>query len=147
MPAAIVHTLISRAVREALEKDEAVDRRFIAGLKTNATSMELGSIGPDLPYYESMAKGAMDILLSRSDKPMGVDQWSYQLHSKDPNVFPLKMIEIIWKKTAIEVKDWDETDRTKFAFVCGYLTHTAADQVVHPLVNRIAGPYYKRGDA
>ena len=28
------------------------------------------------------------------------------------------------------------------AFACGYLTHIAADQVVHPFVNSIAGPYY-----
>lgn len=148
MPAAIVHMLISRTVRNAIVNDLTIDDPdFKGGLNKNTASMELGSLGPDLPYYESMAKGAMDMLLSRSDKPMGVDQWSYQLHSKDPNVFPLKMIEIIWKETAIEVKDWDDTDRTKFAFVCGYLTHMAADQIIHPLVNRIAGPYYKRGDA
>ncbi len=57
------------------------------------------------------------------------------------------MIEIIWKESSIEKKDWDEEDHRKFAFICGYLTHMAADQVIHPVVNLIAGPYYKRGDA
>ena len=75
---------------------------------------------------------------------MGVDAWSYQLHSREPNIFPLKMIEITWKETDIDTEDWDETDRMKFAFLCGFLTHLAADQIVYPVVNSIAGPYYKK---
>ncbi len=59
----------------------------------------------------------------------------------------LAAIAHMWKETAIDITDWDDTDRTQFASACGYLTHMAADQIVHPLVNRIAGPYYKRGDA
>ena len=101
MPASIAHMLISRKVREEL-KDEDSTQDFIAKvLEPNARYMELGSLGPDLPYYENVAKGLIGLVFSRSDKPIGVDQWSYQLHSKDPNVFPLKMAEIIWKETAI----------------------------------------------
>ncbi|MGD0662479.1 MAG: zinc dependent phospholipase C family protein [Syntrophorhabdales bacterium] len=146
MPAGIVHMLVSRAVREGLSQGSEADKEFANILEKYANCMELGSLGPDLPYYESMIKGAMDMILKRSDKPMGVDQWSYQLHSKDPNVFPLKMIEITWKETALEKDEWDEDDHKKFAFICGYLTHVAADQIVHPIVNLIAGPYYKRGE-
>jgi hypothetical protein len=139
--------LVSRLARNRLSQVSQT-REFAAEvLDKNHQYMELGSLGPDLPYYESMVKGAMDLLLKRSDKPMGVDQWSYQMHSKDPNVFPLKMLEITWKETAIDVQAWDDEDRRKFAFACGYLTHMAADQIIHPLVNLIAGPYYKRGDA
>jgi hypothetical protein len=54
---------------------------------------------------------------------------------------------IIWKESSIEKNDWDEEDHRKFAFVCGYLTQVAADQIIHPVVNLIAGPYYKRWDA
>jgi hypothetical protein len=147
MPASIAHMLISRSVRTQLTEDSTVSKQFVEILNSHATCMELGSLGPDLPYYESMMKGALDIILKRSDKPMGVDQWSYQLHSKDPNLFPLKMIEITWKETALEKEEWDEDDHGKFAFICGYLTHVAADQIIHPIVNLIAGPYYKRGDS
>ncbi len=147
MPASIAHMLISKKAREELRKDTVI-RKFVEDvLEKHEIYMELGSIGPDLPYYESMAKGAVDLLLKRSDKPMGIDQWSYQLHSKDPNIFPLKMIEIIWKETDIEKEDWEDDDHKKFAFVCGYLTHIASDQIIHRIVNLIAGPYYKKGDA
>ncbi|HEY6011660.1 MAG TPA: zinc dependent phospholipase C family protein [Nitrospirota bacterium] len=148
MPASIVHMLIAREVRTRIRRDPSLGcRSFLTNLPEYEACMNLGSLGPDLPYFSSRIKGILNLVFERSDKPMGVDQWSYQMHSKDPNVFPLKMIEIIWKESAIEKEDWDEEDHRKFAFVCGYLTHMAADQVIHPVVNLIAGPYYKRGDA
>lgn len=115
-PASIAHMLISRKVRGPLRLDKSVDKAFSGVLEQYATCMELGALGPDLPYYGNRLKGVTDIVFSRSDKPMGVDQWSYQLHSKDPNVFPLKMLEITWKETANEKKDWDEIDHKKFTF-------------------------------
>lgn len=147
MPASLVHMLIAREVRKSLMETPETRKFAEEVLDRYPKYMELGSMGPDLPYYESMAKGALDLLLKRSDKPMGVDQWSYQLHSKDPNLFPLKMLEVTWKETDMEKEDWEEDDRMKFAFVCGFLTHMAADQIIHPMVNIIAGPYYKRGQA
>ena len=77
---------------------------------------------------------------------MVIDQWSYQLHSKTPNIFPLKLIEIAWREANPEFPEWEEDDLQKFAFTCGFLTHMAADQIIHPLVNKVAGPYYKSGD-
>ncbi len=145
MPASIAHLLISKDCRERLLKIERYTE-FSRILDTYKTYMELGSVGPDLPYYENAAKAALNLLLDRSDKPMGVDQWSYQLHSKNPNIFPLKMIEIAWRESNLDLDEWDEEDNQKFAFICGFLTHIAADQIIHPIVNRIAGPYYKGGD-
>lgn len=148
MPASLVHMLVAREVRNRIRDDSSLGcRSFLANLAQYETCMNLGALGPDLPYFAGRFKGLFNLFFERSDKPMGVDQWSYQMHSKDPNVFPLKMIEIIWKESTIEKEDWDEEDHRKFAFVCGYLTHMAADQVIHPVVNLIAGPYYKRGDA
>jgi hypothetical protein len=57
------------------------------------------------------------------------------------------MLEVTWKETNLEKEDWEADDRMKFAFVCGFLTHMAADQIIHSMVNIIAGPYYKRGQA
>ena len=123
MPASLVHMLIARKVRQTLLENQETRQFATDVLQRYRTYMELGSIGPDLPYYESMAKGALDLLLKRSDKPMGVDQWSYQLHSKDPNLFPLKMLEVSWKETNMEKEDWEEDDCMKLAFVGGFLTH------------------------
>lgn len=148
MPASIVHILVAREVRRRIRFEPSLGcRSFLANLPEYETCMNLGALGPDLPYFASRLRGLFNLFFERSDKPMGVDQWSYQMHSKEPNVFPLKMIEIIWKESSIEKEEWDEEDHRKFAFVCGYLTHMAADQVIHPVVNLIAGPYYKRGDA
>ncbi|MBF0545620.1 MAG: zinc dependent phospholipase C family protein [Candidatus Riflebacteria bacterium] len=138
MPASIAHMLIAETVRTK----GSLDPKFQNALNENAHYMALGALGPDLPYYESLVGSEWSILLDRSDKPMGVVQWSYQMHSKDPNIFPLKMLEGIWRDAGPQ---WDQEDRAKFAFVCGFLTHMAADQIIHPLVNSIAGPYYKRG--
>jgi hypothetical protein len=33
----------------------------------------------------------------------------------------------------------------KLAYVAGHLCHIAADQIIHPLVNEIAEPYYRKG--
>lgn len=145
MSASIAHMLISRRVREKLMKEGSY-AEFCKVLEKNKNYMELGSLGPDLPYYESMVKAGFNLLLDRSDKPMGVDQWSYQLHSKTPNIFPLKLIEIAWREANPEIDEWEEDDQQKFAFTCGFLTHIAVDQIIHPLVNKVAGPYYKGGD-
>jgi hypothetical protein len=62
----------------------------------------------------------------------------------------MKMAEIIWKEsdpTQMPDNAWQEEDEQKFAFLYGFLTHMAADQTIHPLVNSIAGPYTKSADA
>jgi hypothetical protein len=145
MPASIAHMLISRKVREELAAIPSY-AEFSKDLQENQLYMNLGALGPDLPYYESILKAGLKMLADGSDKPMGVDQWSYQLHSKTPNIFPLKLIEIAWREANPDFTYWEEDDKQKFAFTCGFLTHMAADQIIHPLVNKVAGPYYKRGD-
>ena len=141
MPASIAHMLIADAAFDRVSVElPAAD--FVDMLRSHAEYLRLGALGPDLPYYSSAVSGALDLLFDRSDKPMGVDQWSYQLHSKDPNRFPLKLLEVIWRDAG---SDWDKEDQANFAFTCGFLTHVAADQIIHPFVNCLAGPYYKLG--
>jgi len=142
MPASLAHMMIARRVRDHLLKDnDAQVAEFAADvLKKHPQYMELGSLGPDLPYFGPKS-------LVNPHKPIGVDQWSYQLHSKSPNVFPLQMIELLWRENDPRVEEWNEGDKCKLAFICGYLTHVAADQVIHPLVNFIAGPYYRSHEA
>lgn len=138
MPASLAHMLIAQRVRNRLLQDGDVQvAEFVADvLAKHPQYMELGSLGPDLPYF-----GPKSLVNPR--KPIGVDQWSYQLHSKSPNVFPLRMIELLWRDSDPRVAEWSEGDKCKLAFICGFLTHVAADQVIHPLVNFVAGPYYQ----
>lgn len=147
MPASIAHLLICNKAVKALENGDDYEE-FIKILDSDECKpyLNLGSIGPDLSYYGSKWEGLKNLLLEKSDKPLGVDGWSYLLHSKEPNVFPLTLIELTWKDTRWEEEEWEAVDHYKFAFACGFLSHMASDQMIHPMVNRIAGPYYRRGE-
>lgn len=147
MPADIAHLLICNKAVKVLQ-DGGEYETFINVLDADEHKpyLNLGSIGPDLSYYGSQWEGMKSLLLEQADKPLGVDGWSYLLHSKEPNQFPLTLIELTWKDTRWEVQEWEGNDLDKFAFACGYLSHMAADQIIHPLVNGIAGPYYRRGE-
>jgi hypothetical protein len=109
--------------------------------------MNLGSIGPDLYYYVNMAQSAKEMLLEGFVDAAGVTPWSYHLHSQRPNQFPLHLSEILfqdalWADGRIAL---DANDHRKLAYIAGHLSHIAADQIIHPLVNRIAHPYYRDG--
>jgi Zinc dependent phospholipase C len=155
MPASIVHMLISRKVRNGLKIDPELKeypnfKKFIEDvLEKNQTFMELGSLGPDLPYYGGMNLfwAIWHSIWHEHDMPTGVEQWSYQLHGIDTNVFPLKMLETVFQDRSFEHEGWADEDNKKLAFICGYLTHMAADQIIHPIINLIAGPYYQRDEA
>jgi hypothetical protein len=139
MPACVAHMLIARQVRKNLAADTAL-ATFAEILDEKARYMELGSLGPDLPYYTPLALGADETPEDECDEPAETSKWGDQLHSRPSNKFPLKMIEAIWHDSK---GHWSDQDKMRFAFACGYVTHMAADQVVHPFVNRIAGPYYE----
>lgn len=150
MPASIAHMLIARKVREELTEDPYIEDNFVKEiLEENSTYMELGALGPDLPYYQSITflRASYNTVFNRYDKPMGVDQWSYQMHSLNTNEFPLEMIKTIFEDRPFKREPWDSGDKKKLAFICGYLTHMAADQIIHPIINLIAGPYYKEEEA
>jgi len=136
MPACVAHMLIARKVREKLAA-ETVLAGFVEMLNENARYMELGSLGPDLPYYAIRGRWPHDLPEEEVAEP---PEWTWGdlLHSKKPNVLPLEMIEAIWRDSE---GHWRDQDKMTLAFACGYLTHIAADQVVHPYVNGIAGPY------
>ena len=147
MPANIAHLLICNKSVKALE-DGGGYEEFIRVLDSDECKpyLNLGSIGPDLSYYGSQWQGLKNLLFEQSDKPLGVDGWSYLLHSKEPNQFPLTLIEVTWKDTRWEEPEWQDEDPFKFAFACGFLSHMAADQIIHRKVNDIAGPYYRKGE-
>jgi hypothetical protein len=109
--------------------------------------MNLGSIGPDLYYYVNMAQSAKEMLLEGFVDAAGVTPWSYHLHSQKPNQFPLRLSEILfqdalWEDGRIAL---DASDHRKLAYIAGHLSHIAADQIIHHLVNRIARHYYRDG--
>jgi len=109
--------------------------------------VNLGSMGPDLYYYKSLTRSIKDMLVEGFVQAVGVTPWSYHLHSHRPNEFPLKLAEIMFSDVTREkgeIKLYGD-DIRKLAYIAGHLTHIAADQIIHPVVNSIAGPYYREG--
>jgi hypothetical protein len=154
MPANIVHMLTAhKAIQKLKEKGIEEFTQFATMLDdTSARNcrayLNLGSVGPDLYYYVKRWKLMKDLLIDKFVQAKGVTPWSYHLHSHQPNVFPLKLLEIMFSDVTRkngEIKLEDD-DIRKLAYIAGHLTHIAADQIIHPVVNSVAGPYYRNGE-
>jgi len=154
MPANVTHMLIAHKALQTL-KAKGIDEftQFAEVLDDSSRRrnykayVNLGSLGPDLYYYARMSSSIKDMLKEGFVQAKGVTPWSYHLHSYKPNEFPLKLVEILFsdvvrKDGQVEL---DDNDKRKLAYVAGHLTHIAADQIIHPVVNRVAGPYYREG--
>lgn len=160
MPANIAHMLIAhkalqqlkrRGVPEYAEFAERLDRNRPPGATAPEAGspksyVNLGSMGPDLYYYTSLGRAARDMLVDGFVKARPTTPWSYHLHALTPNRFPLRLTEVLFsdvdRRESVVI---DDTDICKLAYIAGHLTHIAADQIIHPLVNRVAGPYYRDG--
>jgi hypothetical protein len=156
MPASIAHMFIAhkairklrdKGVREYTEFSEMLDDASEG--KNYRAYVNLGSMGPDLYYHSSVLRSIKDVLTDGFVRAKAVTPWSYHLHSHRPNEFPLRLMEIIFsdairKKGKVELL---ENDIRKLAYVAGHLSHIAADQIVHPAVNSIAGPYFRSGSS
>jgi len=154
MPANITHMLIAHKALQTL-KAKGIDEytQFAEKLDDASKSknykayVNLGSLGPDLYYYNRLSSSIKDMLKEGFVQAKGVTPWSYHLHSHRPNEFPLKLVEIIFSDVIREngqVNLYDD-DMRKLAYIAGHLTHIAADQIIHPVVNSVAGPYYREG--
>jgi len=154
MPANIAHMVIAHKALALLQAKGFTELADFATMLDDPAKggfyqqyMNLGSIGPDLYYYVSMARSGKEMLLEGFVDAAGVTPWSYHLHSQRPNEFPLRLSEILFRDVVREddrvVLDGD--DRRKLAYIAGHLSHIAADQIIHPLVNNIAKPYYRSG--
>jgi len=155
MPANITHMLIAhKAIQTLKAKGIGEYEEFANILDSTSKSKDykayvnLGSLGPDLYYYTKLSSSVKDMLKEGFVQAKGVTPWSYHLHSHRPNVFPLKLVEVIFSdvirkngKITLDVDDYK-----KLAYIAGHLTHIAADQIIHPLVNSVAGPYYRSGE-
>jgi len=155
MPANIAHMVIAHKALERLKSKEGNEVANFANMIDGASDgnncrayMNLGSIGPDLYYYGSIAGSLKDMLTEGFVQAIGVTPWSYHLHSNQPNIYPLKLGEILFKDV-IRKNDkptLQDDDLRKLAYIAGHLTHIAADQIIHPVVNFIAKPYYRSGE-
>jgi hypothetical protein len=155
MPANITHMLIAHKALQTLKAKGVPEYEEFANLLEDTSDKKnykayynLGSLGPDLYYYGNMTSSVKDMLTEGFVQAKGVTPWAYHLHSYRPNVFPLRLVEVIFSDVIRENGKVQlyEDDYRKLAYVAGHLTHIAADQIIHPVVNSVAGPYYRSGE-
>lgn len=133
MPAFAAHILIAKDILPALNISDSED---------NQKYFLLGSLGPDLPYYKNVFGSAIGTYFEEKYNPQSPGYYTGHadyFHSLTPNLFPMKMLEVIKKD-----KD-SSTELKKLSFTMGYLTHVAADHHIHPVVEYYAGPFYSSG--
>jgi hypothetical protein len=132
MPAFIAHFLIAKAVFPTDVLTPVQEKFFL-----------LGSVGPDLPYYRNVFGSAIGEFFEdryNAESPGLYTGNGDHFHARTVNLFPMKMLETIRK----DKDDWPVREQ-KLAYALGYLTHIAADQHIHPFVEKYAGPYYRSG--
>lgn len=133
MSASLVHFAVCDDVLRASGLADGMEKRLLEAWRRFPNFARLGSVGPDLPYYETPVKDGLKMKL---DINIPIQPHGYLLHTKEPNVFATKLFHII------EADGPNEASDGLLAFAAGYLTHLATDYVIHPYVNDQAGKYY-----
>ncbi len=147
MPANIAHILIAQ---KACNEIKSTNHELYDLITNKNQHFYLGSLGPDLPSYKTfnLVKTAFTQYLVRpfvSDSSPQEQDASFFLHSIRPNTFPFYLIETNLENTSIENGKMivDDFNTAMYVFTLGYVTHIAADQIIHRLVTELVGPYYK----
>lgn len=150
----IAHMIICMAAIRRFSDINKAHQQFIEELFGENLSNQkrlvwanLGSLAPDLFYYKNPIRQLWIIFAGKNIGAERLEPWSYHMHSIRPNEFPLKLIELTFRDAIIKngrayISD---IDLKKIAFIAGYLTHIATDQVIHLSANKISGPYYREG--
>lgn len=115
MPNFWAHRICAGITLQHLEGSAAADI-----IKRNAVSYRLGSQGADMMYFRPT-----QLLRGRS----GVTYHAKMLHSQ-----PVEKLATMSKKYMVGMAGKKQFAST-FAYVCGFLSHHAVDQKVHPFID------------
>ena len=150
----IAHMIICKEALKRFAGEDLKQRNFITDIFGNDFTdrnrlvwANLGSLAPDLFYYNEPARALWLYYAGKYLETERMEPWSYHMHSVHPNVLPMKWIEITFRDAVVKKEgyNFEDIDYKKFAFVAGFLTHVATDQIIHQTANRLAGPYYRNG--
>ena len=125
VPKEITHIHVAEKIRERMQEP-------VKSLLTRQDRpYSFGSMSPDLYYY--------DIRLPLEKKHnLELGEIIHGRYGNDNSMHVLWMLE-----RCVEIKEKNpDSLEPMFAFLCGYLTHVAADIVFHPYVYSVSGNYY-----
>lgn len=116
MPGAYAHiTLLHLSIQRAQE-GEALPARVVGALKRWGAHAEFGALSPDFPYLA------------------GHTTWADLMHHSGNNTL------LHCGLSALQGMDPEPWERT-CAWLMGYASHMVADMTIHPVINRLVGPY------
>lgn len=137
MPAVLAHWTVAKDVAWRFIKGKKDGHLLFRGHDVEqyegvSKFVYLGSNGPDLPFYYDA-----DSIGKFITHTAGVSEWADVFHYNKQGEFLLNLVEVAKKLPDSEVYRRQRT----MAYALGHATHLAADSVVHPYVNMIAGVY------
>lgn len=119
MAGTYVHFMAAEKARDAITGDSAISKSYLLDLYW--PFVIAGSVAPDYPY----------LVLTSGD----AHEWAGRMHhTRTRDTLRAGF------STLRSTMDADERDIAA-AWMLGYLSHVITDVVVHPIVNRIVGPY------
>jgi len=123
MPSAITHILLVKNLQSKI-----YDNRLKAILASGKYFLQVGAVGPDLPYSS----------IADSDLVFG-DQSDLadKFHYTTTNQLPLRALEKIKNHPKSKIKE----RRYAFSFFAGYISHIVADGIMHPFIRDMVGNY------
>lgn len=143
MPSCLSHLYLCDSIVKVSKETGKLSKDFVNAIERFPAFTRLGSLGPDLPYFETLATSAIKTKL---DFPEKVEKFAYMLHSVTPGLFVEKLFKILRQNLQDNLTQEDDASYKEqlqnLAFAIGYLTHAAADTIIHPEINKIAGCYY-----
>ncbi|QUJ70428.1 zinc dependent phospholipase C family protein (plasmid) [Photobacterium sp. GJ3] len=121
MPGAFAHiTAVNVASANNAMQALNMPNKAKKALAQNKRYLELGCVSPDFPY--------LAILNSAQNK------WADEMHYNDVGTLINVLIQEV---KAVEHEHFDKA----FAWLCGFVSHVAADITIHPVVEMKVGPY------
>lgn len=125
VPKEITHIHVAEKIRER------TGERLRKILTDHDRAYSFGSMSPDLYYYDVRLP-----LEKKHDLELGE-----VIHGRYGNDNSMHVLWMLEKCVQLKQESPSSLDST-FSFLCGYLTHVAADTIFHPYVYSVSGNYY-----
>lgn len=129
MPSGITHILLTKEFQNRLDVNRKIEDDLKSVLAAGIYFVQLGSVGPDLPY--ARLAGNRCFFSEGSDL-------ADKFHYKKTNELPLMAFEFLYDLKSTLSK---EELIYAFCFFVGYISHVFADGIIHPFVRDKVGDY------
>lgn len=116
MPGAYAHITLLHLSLERAQEDEVLPKNFVHALTRWSAHAEFGALSPDFPYLA------------------GHTDWADLMHHSGNNTLLHCGLNALQGLC-------DEPWERACAWLMGYASHMVADMTIHPVINRLVGPY------